>query len=291
LTNDPTGISDLSNNRYAAVMRELAHGLSGWSGWLLVPFLIYQIVAHDSATLLSFKALLVIIFGSIAFTLVAIVAGRLFAPILTPLVVPFAMNNKIEMAQNIQNTMLAIFGLSLCIVAWFFSGHAVNYAYSSPSQQVPESTVKVLEENFLMTMVLQIIKRGQNRESIRAYIGGQSNRYHHFASQHQGEMIVEGYSVLDLKAPIIGYSLFFHQSSGTLVLIDASVNPLNAAAMVSVAQLVDKSFDSVASEDNSKLHWLGLRDLDNQRVLKIMIREAKGSLGKEYAVRYAISEK
>jgi len=213
------------------------------------------------------------------------------AAISTAVVLPFVMKDKITWAQNTQNTLLALFGLSLCIAAWFFSGYAVNYAYSSPSQQVPESTVKVLEENFLMTMVLQIIKHGQNRESIRAYIGGQSNRYHHSASQHQGEMIVEGYSVLDLKAPIIGYSLFFHQSSGTLVLIDASVNPLNDAAMVSVAQLVDKSFDSVASEDNSKLHWLGLRDLDNQRVLKIMIREAKGSLGKEYAVRYAISEK
>jgi len=130
MTTESTGISDLSNNRYAAVMRELANGLSGWSGLLLVPFLIYQIVAHDSATLLSFKALLVIIFGSIAFTLVAKVANLLFAAILTPLVVPFAMNNKIEMAQNIQNTMLAIFGLSLCVAAWFFSEYLVNYLFS-----------------------------------------------------------------------------------------------------------------------------------------------------------------
>ena len=142
-----------------------------------------------------------------------------------------------------------------------------------------------------MAMVLQIIKHGETRESVSAYLGGQSNRYHPLASQRQGEMIVEGYTVLDLKAPIIGYSLFFHQNSGTLVLIDASVNPLNAAALESVAQLVDKSFDSVASEDNTRLHWLGLRDLDNQRVLKIMIREAITPHGKEYAIRYAISGK
>jgi hypothetical protein len=156
---------------------------------------------------------------------------------------------------------------------------------------VPETTVKVLEEKLLMTVVLQILKHGQNPESVKTYLGGESSRYKHVASQRQGEMMVEGYAVLDIKSPIIGYSLFFQQSSGMLVFIDASVNPLNAAAMKSVAQQVDKSFDSVASGDNSKLHFLGLQDLDNQRVLKIMIREAKSSLGKEYAVRYGISVK
>jgi len=159
------------------------------------------------------------------------------------------------------------------------------------TKRVPDSTVRLLEENFLMLEVLQILKHGRTRESIKAHLGGESDRYKHVASQRQGEMIVDGYSVLDPKSPIIGYSLFFHQESGTLVLFDASVNPLNASAMETVAQLADMTFDSVASGDNSKLHFLGIHDLDNKRLLKIMVREAKTSLGREYAIRYTISVK
>lgn len=56
-----TGISDLSNNKYAAAMKELANGLAGWSGLLLLPFLIYQIITNDNASLFSVKSFLVIL--------------------------------------------------------------------------------------------------------------------------------------------------------------------------------------------------------------------------------------
>jgi len=64
---DSTGIADLSNNRYGAVMRELAEGLSGWSSLLLIPFLFYQIVTHNTASIFSLKALLVFLLAEMVF--------------------------------------------------------------------------------------------------------------------------------------------------------------------------------------------------------------------------------
>ncbi len=56
MTFGATGISDLSDNKYAAAMRELAEGLSGWSGLLLLPFVIYQVIVHKAASLFSIKS-------------------------------------------------------------------------------------------------------------------------------------------------------------------------------------------------------------------------------------------
>jgi hypothetical protein len=104
-------------------------------------------------------------------------------------------------------------------------------------------------------------------------------------------MNVEGYSILDLSSPIIGYSLFFHEASGHLVIIDASVNPLNREALKNTTQLINHAFDSISTGENSKLYFLGIHDLDNKRVLKIMVREDKTPMGIEYTLRYATSYK
>ena len=61
--------------------------------------------------------------------------------------------------------------------------------------------------------------------------------------------------------------------------------------MESIVHLTNIAFDSVKAGDNSKLHFLGILDLDDNSLLKIMVFEAKTTLGKEYAIRYAISIK
>jgi hypothetical protein len=104
-------------------------------------------------------------------------------------------------------------------------------------------------------------------------------------------MTVEGYSVPDLSSPIIGYSLFFHKASDSLLIIDTSVNPLNKDAVQNARRLTKYSFDSVEAGRDSKLYFLGLYDLDSKRFLKIMIIETKASAGPDYAIRYAISSK
>jgi hypothetical protein len=67
----PNNIGDLSNNMYAAIMKYLAEGLSGWSIFVLVPFLMSQIVTNNSASLISLKAVMVIIVGVTIFAIAA----------------------------------------------------------------------------------------------------------------------------------------------------------------------------------------------------------------------------
>jgi hypothetical protein len=126
-------IGDLSNNKYAAAMKERANGLAGWSGLLLLTFLIYQIVASESASLFSVRSFLVVLIGEIVFVIAAHFGNIILATITLPLVMPFGMKGKIAIAQNIQTTILVIFGLSLCVFAWFFASYCVSYAYPAPS--------------------------------------------------------------------------------------------------------------------------------------------------------------
>jgi len=132
-----TVISNYPNNKYSAVMKESAEVLSFGSPMLLLPFLFYHIIGNDAASLIviqpMIKALWVIIIGEIVFVIASKLAHNVvLAAMNTLLVTPLVIRNQIEMAQNIQNTILAIFGLFLCVAAWFFAGYAVNYAYSSP---------------------------------------------------------------------------------------------------------------------------------------------------------------
>ena len=62
-------------------------------------------------------------------------------------------------------------------------------------------------------------------------------------------------------------------------------------AVQNIKQLVRDAFDSVPAGSDTKLYFLGIRDLDSKRVLKIMIREARTSVGLDYAIRYAISSR
>lgn len=167
----------------------------------------------------------------------------------------------------------------------------ISYSESINTKQVPNSTLILLKEDFLMGDVLNLLKNARNHDRVKTYLSVKSGRYKHSVTMPQGEMIVEGYTILDLTSPIIGYTLFFYGSSGALINIDTSVNPLNDDAMESIVHLTNIAFDSVKAGDNSKLHFLGILDLDDNSLLKIMVFEAKTTLGKEYAIRYGISIK
>ena len=162
---------------------------------------------------------------------------------------------------------------------------------SANTKQVPNKTVDILEKNFLMKEVLAIAKAKDDRKSVTEYFGANSERFKHIASQKQGDMNIDGYSVMDISSPIMGYSLFFHKEFDSLVMIDASVNPLNKDVFDNASRLIKEAFDSVSSGGNSKLYFLGIYNMDSKRLLKIMLREEKTSMGVEYAIRYIISSK
>ena len=173
---------------------------------------------------------------------------------------------------------------------WILLIHAA-YSQSIHTKQIPSKTLELLEKKFMMSDVLAIAKTTGNPKSLNIFFDSNSKRFKHVGTQDQGEMRVEGYSVMDISSPIIGYSLFFHKASGSLVIVDTSVNPLNKEAVEITTLLTKESFDSVAGEEGLKLYFLGIYDLDRQRHLKIMLRETKTPTGPENAIRYAISSK
>jgi hypothetical protein len=104
-------------------------------------------------------------------------------------------------------------------------------------------------------------------------------------------MVLDGYTVMDPKSSIIGYSLFYYGTTGPLVIMDAAVNPTHADAMQSASSLVAVALDTVSNPDGSKMYFLGLFDLDRSRPIKIMIRCGQSPKGPDFAIRYAVSQR
>lgn len=126
----PGGPADLSNNRFAASMKELANGLFGWASLLLFVFLLWQVGSTDHAKLFSLRTLLLVVLAELLFVVVALVANIVFAAFLAVIATPLALSGRVRVAQNFQGVMLAIFGVGLCIGVWFFARYATRYAYS-----------------------------------------------------------------------------------------------------------------------------------------------------------------
>ena len=125
------GIADLSKNKYAAAMRELANGLGGWSGLLLPPFYLYQLFTLDNAHFFSWKTLVLILGGSLLFVLLWKLSNLLVAFFVALLILPLGNSGKLVLAQNIQNAWMAIFGFLVCVAAWFFASYTTHYMFSS----------------------------------------------------------------------------------------------------------------------------------------------------------------
>ena len=180
------------------------------------------------------------------------------------------------------------------VLAWLICGF-VAYAGSAPAGPVHTTPVSkailtILQRDFRMAEVLAIIKASPTRSASQGYLGSQQ-RLKFLATQEQAPMVLDGYTVMDATSPIIGYSLFYSGPTGPLVIVDASVNPLEANAVRAASNLVMGALDSVSNPDGSKMYFLGLYQLDRSRVIKIMIRRAQTSMGPDYAIRYALSQR
>ncbi len=119
-----------SENHYAGAMKALANWLFVWSSLLLTPFVLYQIYAHESASLFSLYTFLVIVVCEIVFVITAQLCNFFQAAVVSaPLIALFRNKGKMTWAQNYGSTMGVIFGVSLWILAWFFAEYLVNYLY------------------------------------------------------------------------------------------------------------------------------------------------------------------
>ena len=125
------GIADLSNNKYAAAMRELANGLGGWSGFLLPLFYLYQLLTLENAHFFSWKTLVLLLGGELLFVLSWKLSNILVAFLAALVIAPIVNSGKLMLAQNIQNTWMAIFGFLVCVAAWFFASYTTHYMFSS----------------------------------------------------------------------------------------------------------------------------------------------------------------
>lgn len=186
------------------------------------------------------------------------------------------------------STLLKVTVHTVLIFAFFIPSACSESVHT---KKINPDTIKVLKKELIMTEALEIIKSKVDIESVKAYFAENSERYGFIASKKQDVMMVEGYSISDLSSPIIGYSLFFHEASSSLAMIDASLNPLNSKAMEAAKELTKKAYDSISAGGNSKLFFLGIYDLYKDQKLKIMIREGMSSTGADYAIRYVISSK
>jgi len=105
---------------------------------LIIPFLIYQVVANDDLSLFSLMPILFVIAGTIAFMLATHIANLLLIALLSMFFVPFMLkdhtpSSTVTILQNIQTSILVVFGLFLCAFAWFFASYTVDYMFSSTS--------------------------------------------------------------------------------------------------------------------------------------------------------------
>jgi hypothetical protein len=138
-------------------MRQLAEGLVGWSGLLLPLFFIFQILTNEAASFFSLKAFGLLLGGEIIFVILSQTVNALLAAILVLPAFPFMMKSKVAIAQNITNTVLAAFGLFVCVFAWFFASYATDYMFT-PS--VPEQSARQIREGISGCMFQEVDDTG-----------------------------------------------------------------------------------------------------------------------------------
>ncbi len=123
-------LSDYSENHYAGAMKVLANELFVWSSVLLPPFVLYQIYAHETASLFSLYTFLVIPFCEVVFVITAQLCNFFQAAVVSaPLVAWFCHKGKMTWAQNYGSTVGVVFGLIVCNLSWFFAEYLVNFLY------------------------------------------------------------------------------------------------------------------------------------------------------------------
>ena len=94
------------------------------------PFYLYQIFVTESAQFFSWKTLILVVVGELLFVLLWKVSNLLVAFVAALLIMPVMNSGKVVTAQNIQNTWMAVFGLLICVAAWFFAFYTTRYMFA-----------------------------------------------------------------------------------------------------------------------------------------------------------------
>jgi hypothetical protein len=171
---------------------------------------------------------------------------------------------------------------------------SVTYPKAAPvdTNPAPQATLDVLRQDFGMAEVVSLLSASATRSSSKAHLEARATRFKFIATQSQGPMVVDAYTVLDMKSNIIGYRLFYGGEIGPLLIADAVVNRTEKDAVSAAAKLVAAALDSVSTPDGSKMYFLGIQNLDSSRVLKIMVRAgAQSPMGIDYAIHYVVSRR
>ncbi len=123
-------LSDYSENHFASTMKELANELFVWSSLLLPPFVLYQIYTHETASIFSLYTFPVIALCEIVFVITAQLCNFFQAAVVSaPLVAWLRNKGKITWAQNYGSTVGVVFGVVICMLAWFFAENLVIFMY------------------------------------------------------------------------------------------------------------------------------------------------------------------
>jgi hypothetical protein len=169
---------------------------------------------------------------------------------------------------------------------------SVTYTKAATGDIKPASqaTLEALRKDFDMAEVVSLLSASASRSSSKAYLETRAARFKFIETKSQGPLVVDAYTVLDMKSNIIGYSLFYGGDNGPLVIADAVVNPGEKDAVSAAAKLIASALDSVSLPDGSKVYFLGIQNLNASRDFKIMVRAgAQAPTAADYAIRYAVS--
>lgn len=161
---------------------------------------------------------------------------------------------------------------------------------SVDTKPVSKATLDILQRDFRMAEALAIIEASPTRSASRDHLRSHQ-RLRFLATQEQTPMVLDGYTVIDPKSSIIGYSFFYYGTKGPLVIADAAVNPVHTDVIQIASSLVTAALDAVSNPDGSRMYFLGIYDLDRSRVIKIMIRRGQTPMGPDYAIRYVVSQR
>lgn len=157
---------------------------------------------------------------------------------------------------------------------------------------VPPPALDTLKKDFSMEEVVPLLSASATRTSSKKYLEARANHFKFIATEKQGPLVVDAYSVLDMKSHIIGYRLFYGGENGPLAIADTVVNRDNKDAVSAAAKLIGSALDSVSTPDGKKTYFLGIQNLDASRVVKIMVRAgAQSAEGPNYDIRYVVSKR
>ncbi len=146
-----------------------------------------------------------------------------------------------------------VYAILFMLCAAFVPHH--TFAEAIDQQKVSPEILNILKERFEMLTVIELIKGSPDRLSSKQYLQEQK-RFHFVATQQQGPMVLDGYSIGDnLAASIVGYSIFYYGTDGPLAIADLSVNFLSKEIKTQIEALISKALDSVSNPDGSTLFF------------------------------------